>query len=188
MKDNFDKTAFIEKLVSGDENALKQLYVNNFAPVQKYVLQNNGTMEQAKDVYQDAFLATWNHLKTNGFSESSPGSVNGFLVRIAKNKWLDYLRSSTYKKTTFLTENIMDNTENVVLNSAEGQEEDDARLKKIRDAFRTMGDECRAMLIKFYFQKKSMKEIAMLINIDEASARNKKYRCMQKLRELALGD
>lgn len=188
MKDNSDKTAFIDKLISGDEDSLKHLYVNNFAPVKNYILHNNGTVEQAKDVYQDAFMTTWQYLKTNGFNESSPGSVNGFLVRVAKNKWLDYLRSSTYKKTTFLTEKIMENTENEVLNFADGQDEDDARLKRIHDAFRNLGDECKSVLINFYFHKKSMKEIAMLINIDEASARNKKYRCMQKLRELALGD
>ena len=44
--------------------------------------------------------------------------------------------------------------------------------------------ECKSLLKLFYFEKKSMEEISELINITDASARNKKYRCMQKLKTI----
>jgi len=53
-------------------------------------------------------------------------------------------------------------------------------------AFKGLGAPCKDLLMKFYFEKKSMKDIAEELQLDAASTRNKKYRCMQKLRELAL--
>ena len=51
-------------------------------------------------------------------------------------------------------------------------------------AFKQLGASCQLVLTRFYFEKKSMKAIAEELQIDAASARNKKYRCMQKLKEL----
>ena len=51
-------------------------------------------------------------------------------------------------------------------------------------AFKKLGKECKELLEVFYFEKKSLREIAAQFNIGEASARNKKYRCIQKLRSL----
>lgn len=55
-------------------------------------------------------------------------------------------------------------------------------------AFENLGKACKDLLTQFYFNKMSMKTIAENLNIEEASAKNKKYRCIQKLKELALGD
>ena len=53
-------------------------------------------------------------------------------------------------------------------------------------AFKNLGEACKSLLSKFYFEKKSMNVIAKELALDSASTRNKKYRCMQKLREIAL--
>ena len=60
------------------------------------------------------------------------------------------------------------------------------RLQGVMQAFKDLGLPCKDLLTKFYFEKKSMNTIAEELQLDAASTRNKKYRCMQKLRELAL--
>ena len=60
------------------------------------------------------------------------------------------------------------------------------RLLNGMKAFGNLGDSCKVLLMKFYFEKKSMNTIAEELDLDAASARNKKYRCMQKLRAIAL--
>jgi RNA polymerase sigma factor (sigma-70 family) len=60
------------------------------------------------------------------------------------------------------------------------------KLEQARNAFKQLGASCKELLSKFYFEKMSLNEIASLLDLDAASARNKKYRCMQKLRGLAL--
>ncbi len=54
------------------------------------------------------------------------------------------------------------------------------------DAFKLLGNPCKQLLTTFYFEKKSLREIADELQIEENTARNKKYRCMEKLREMVL--
>ena len=53
------------------------------------------------------------------------------------------------------------------------------------EAFKKLGSSCQEILKEFYFSKTSLREIAEKLNIGEASAKNKKYRCLQKLKEIA---
>ena len=64
--------------------------------------------------------------------------------------------------------------------------EQDEQMDATMSAFARLGKECKELLTKFYFQKKSMREISAEDNLAEASARNKKYRCIQQLKDLAL--
>ena len=64
--------------------------------------------------------------------------------------------------------------------------EEDNKLKATMGAFAKLGSECKELLTKFYFEKASLRDIASELSLGEASARNKKYRCIQKLREIAL--
>ena len=58
----------------------------------------------------------------------------------------------------------------------------DKRLEDVMLAFKNLGEACKSLLRMFYFEKKSMKFIAEELALDSASTRNKKYRCMEKLR------
>jgi RNA polymerase sigma factor (sigma-70 family) len=66
--------------------------------------------------------------------------------------------------------------------------EDEEQLKKkaLLGALNRLGDECKTVLQLFYFERKSMDVISKELNITSASVRNKKYRCMEKLRTLSL--
>ncbi len=160
------------------------LYTDNFHKVERYIHQNSGTSEQAKDVYQDAFVAVWQQVKNGNFIPANETAINGYLFQIAKNKWVDYLRSSAYKKTSVLSDNLMVADEEDDFLDRVHQE--DNRVKETYAMFKVLGESCKNVLTQFYFYKKSLREIAEELDLDEASARNKKYRCMQKLREMLL--
>ena len=179
-------TQFIEAIKGNDEKTLKTLYVNNFQKTETLILKNNGTTEQAKDIYQEAFITVWKNVKENKFLPENESAINGYLYTIAKNKWMDYLRSPAYKKR--VSYHTINDTVPVV-STAENdsvQIDHDKKLSMAMEAFEVLGDACKTLLTKFYFEKKSMKEIAHELQLDAASTRNKKYRCMQTLRELAL--
>ncbi len=50
--------------------------------------------------------------------------------------------------------------------------------------FAQLGERCQEILRRFYYEKQSMKEIAEVFQLTEASAKNEKYRCMQRLNKL----
>jgi len=101
---------------------------------------------------------------------------------------MSYLRSSDYKKTSSLSKlnyfEVSDN-ENDTLDDDNFKSQ---RLNITMQAFRDLGEPCKSLLSKFYYEKRSMKVIAEELQLDAASTRNKKYRCMQKLRELAIAE
>lgn len=183
MPTNYQQSQIILAIKTNDESVLKNLYINNFKKVEKFVLKNNGSSPQAKDLYQEVFLTVWKNIREDKFTPLSDYGFDAYLFQIAKNKWTDYLRSSQYKKTRSLETVISLEPENEV---PVNHWEQEAKLKSFSDAFESMGEPCKSLLKDFYYKKKSLREIAQNLNIDEASTRNKKYRCIQKLREIAL--
>src|SRR5690349_2029 len=82
----------ISRIKAHDEQALKKLYTDNYPRVEHYILNNSGSVEDAKDLYQEAFIATWRNIMLGKFTAVHEGSENAYLFQIAKNKWLDVLR------------------------------------------------------------------------------------------------
>jgi len=176
----------IEALKCHEVETLNRLYKTNYPKVESFVLKNNGTKADAKDIFQEAFLIVWQNIKRDKFKPKRESAFNGYLYTVAKNKWIDVLRSKRYNKTIntvqlsyfeFKDEEDQGVDENIL---------NDKQLEHIMHAFKTLGEACKILLRKFYFEKQSMKSIAKDLQLDTASTRNKKYRCMQKLREIAL--
>ena len=46
---------------------MQQLYVENFDRVKQFVLRNNGTLDDAKDIYQEAYLSVWRNIRGISF-------------------------------------------------------------------------------------------------------------------------
>ncbi|SDH97080.1 RNA polymerase sigma factor [Winogradskyella thalassocola] len=178
--------SLIEAVKNNNTQVLKNLYVHNYPKIEILVLKNSGTKDAAKDIYQEAFLAVWQNIKQNKFVPQTESSINGYIYTIAKHKWLDVLRSQGYKKTI-----VASQLEHFEIKAEENNDIDDdilkdKRLENVMLAFKNLGDACKSLLRKFYFEKKSMNVIAKELALDAASTRNKKYRCMQKLKEIAL--
>jgi RNA polymerase sigma factor (sigma-70 family) len=163
---------------NNDENALKLLYKANYPKIERYVIGNNGTAEEAKDIFQDAFVAVWRNIQLGKFEAQQEGSLEAYLFRISKNKWLDHLRFSKRMQKVPLTEEV-----NEVQESDLKAEEEQLLIKKIKQNFRLLGELCRDVLERFYYHRQSMRVIAKELNWTEATARNNKYRCLQQLRK-----
>ena len=183
---NTDAAQFVEAIKANDEIALKKLYKNNYQKIESLILKNNGTTEHAKDIYQEAFITVWRNVKNNKFIPENETAINGYLYTIAKNKWMDYLGSAANKKTVSLNRLSHVVPEEINVDETTAENDHEQKLSAAMKAFKEMDSACKNLLIRFYFEKKSMKEIARELKLDAASTRNKKYRCMQALRVLAL--
>jgi RNA polymerase sigma factor (sigma-70 family) len=162
-----------------DEATLKQFYLNNYPKVEKFVLNNNGSSEQARDIFQEAFIAAWRNIQLDRFIAHNESALDAYIFRIAKNKWMDHLRSGHYNKTVRMNDNL-----NVVEDEAEIDESEQQYLEALKKEFKNLGDNCRKILTLFYYHNHSLKKIAHSMGWTEATAKNNKYRCIQKLKEL----
>jgi RNA polymerase sigma factor (sigma-70 family) len=168
----------LEAIKANDERALKALYKNNYYKIEHYVINNNGSAEQAKDVYQEAFIAVWRNIQLDKFQPENETALDGYLYRIAKNKWMDFLRSGYYNKTVRMDDVVPDEEAEVM------SEHENEYLQAVRKHFKELGGNCKKLLTKFYYDNESLRKIGEEMGWTEATARNNKYRCIQKLKEL----
>mgnify|MGYP000943467035 CR=1 FL=1 len=162
-----------------DPVVLESFYASNYSKVEAYIIQNNGDTEKAKDIFQEAFIAVWQNVKLDKFIPANSTALSGYIYQIAKNKWIDYLRSA-YKKNTLHTESVPLIKEDL----PETNDEQDLQLQNMKLNFASLGATCKDVLLRFYYKKESLRNIAAALNWTEATARNNKYRCLQQLKGL----
>ncbi|HUH74411.1 MAG TPA: sigma-70 family RNA polymerase sigma factor [Chitinophagales bacterium] len=174
--DSFEQIAAIK---ANDEKTLKALYQNNYNKVRSFIISNNGTEEDAKDFFQEAYIITWKNIRENKFTPQNGTSLDGYLYTITKNKWMDYLRSNAYK--------IKKRTHGDLVNICAVRSDNESELESIelmKVCFSQLGENCQKLLTCYYFKKDSLKIIAEKFSWTEATAKNNKYRCIQKLKEI----
>jgi RNA polymerase sigma factor (sigma-70 family) len=150
--------------------ALKGLY-NVFPLVKKHIKANSGTGSDAEDILQDALVILCKKVQAENFLLTAP--LKNYLFAIAKNCWLQELRQR--KKLP------VGESPGEIIQTETGEEPGFILAKA---AFDLLGEKCRQLLILFYFKKESFKKIATQLSFsDEKTAKNQKYRCLQKAKE-----
>ena len=166
-------------VLANDDKALEALYSANFYKTEAFVLANSGTAEEAKDIYQEAFIAVWQNIKAGRFVSHNGSSLEAYLFQIAKYKWYDHLKAAK-KMSAVPVED--DSFIEAVYNN-----EEESYIEKVQQHFKNLGEPCRQVLTLFYFMKQNMAEIAATFSWTEATAKNNKYRCLQRLRNMVAG-
>lgn len=164
----------MDGLRRNDAATVRALYMQHFPTVCGFVLRNSGTTRDAEDVFQEAMTVLWLKAKEEALQDASdPGA---FLFRVAKNKWLDHLRSAAHKNMRVVPhEHIPDPTDAV-------GEDLEHRIGRLRGVYERLDAKCRTVLDRFYFERKDLATIARELGVEEESIRTIKYRCMMKLR------
>lgn len=168
-------------IAENDEKVLRFVYAQNYAAVKNFVLTNSGSEIDAQDVFQDAIIAIWLNVKEGKFKPLNGANIHGYLFQVARNKWLDKVRSAPFKKTMRLVDDEFDVSNHDELLNTEVK---DSRIDYMQSLYNNLGEKCKAILNRFYFDKKSLAEIGKELNYDAETLRTTKYRCMMKLRKM----
>jgi len=175
------RSSFTERLKSDEESILNALYAANYKPLEVYIVRNSGSSDDAKDIYQEAFLAVWRNIQLDRFAPGDEGEFAAYLIRVAKNKWIDNLRKLKDKHTV-----SVETAPDEAILTAGTVDETDTYIDTVKKQYKHLGARCRDLLGRFYFRKQSLREIAAVFDWTAASAKNNKYRCLKQLRELVL--
>lgn len=170
--------SWIQGLRRNDPTVVEALYAAHFPTVRQYVLQNSGSVSDAKDVFQEAITVLWLNVKEGRLQTDATSDPGAYLFRVAKYKWLDVLRSAGHKHSAPMLD------EQQVAEPAELTGDADERLGRLQAVYSSLDEKCRAILDQFYFERKDLATIATAMGVEEQSIRTLKYRCMMKLRSL----
>lgn len=165
----------LARLRQGDQEVLVELYHSNFSMVRNHVVKNNGVVEDAEDLLQDALVVLWQNVRKPGFELTS--KISTYIMAICKNLWLKQLG----KNSRMMGEEMIKPQAHSITPD-NGQVMD---LKKIHEALDELGDTCRNILVMFYFDGYDMDTIARSLQFNNAdTAKAKKYQCFKKLEEI----
>lgn len=172
----------IEAIKSGsDSKVLNLLYKTSLPQIVRYISQNNGDSSEAKDIFQDAVIILFRHVKLGKFDETK--DVNAFLYAISRNMWINRVkkRNKHFDITKVQLENVQESPMTKIL---EKDKED--LIETLMD---NVGENCKQILKYVIYDNYSMKEIAKLMNFTgENVAKSTHYRCKQKLMEFVNGN
>ncbi len=131
------------------------------------------------DIYQDSFIILHQNIQTKKLTaENLNVSLRTYLFSIGKNLLCNYVRDR--KETVTPTENIA--IEDPVTGIGSEQQEIVNRYVARLD------EPCNQMLTLFYFEQKSLREIAQLMGYkSEQVAKNKRLSCVEKLKKMIKG-
>lgn len=149
--------------------------------MRNYILKNNGTEDDAKDVYQEAVITAWMNARKGKYQAQSKTSPGAYIYQIARHKWLDKLKSKTNRTTVRLVD---EDKHHIAEDDVHLRDEREERIDYSVKLYNELGKQCKTVLKMFYFEKLSLKEIANELDKEPGSIRTIKYRCMMKLREM----
>jgi RNA polymerase sigma factor (sigma-70 family) len=183
---NFSDKQLIETINNGriSDMVIKFLYRNYFQGINSYVQQNQGSVQDAEDIFQEVIVSFIEIVKNGKFRGES--SIKTFLYTITKYTWLNELKK---RGRALLREEKYGNEHGT-------NEKDVSHLLVEREAksmvmlmMNKLGDVCKTILVAYYYQDLPMKEILPLINYqNEQVLRNKKYKCLKSLEQMLTAD
>lgn len=166
------------------DSAIRHLYRANYETLSRYVINNGGSSDDAQDVFQEVILSFINLVAQNRFRGEA--SIKTFLFSLNRNIWLNELKKrgrSQQREINYEKDSIQ--VEKTAAKLIEHRQASTALM----DSLARLGDTCRQILVAFYFENKSMKEILSTLHYEnEQVVRNKKYKCLKKLEELISSD
>jgi len=185
-----NESALIRRAQSGDRaafDALVRLYDQH---VLRLVLKVVQSQEEARDLYQEAFLKIYRSLSRFRFESQ----FSTWLYRVVMNVCFDYLRRQKSREEVQAPESEEGETDffHTIADSQPGRDpEKSLRAGEIRrrveSALRRLGPRERMVFELRHFQGLRLRAIGELCGTSEETAKNSLFRATQKLR-LELGD
>jgi RNA polymerase sigma factor (sigma-70 family) len=166
---------FIKGIKNRDNKILKLIYKEHFSLIKSFIVKNSGTIEDARDVFQEAVIVIYRYTKKDDFKINC--AFDTFLYSICRTIWLNNLRN---KKIRI---NKLDDIREYITFSASDDEqiEESAEYKLYQKHFQKLGDECKKLLQLFY-DKVPYREIAKKMNYKSIGlVKKKKFKCKEFL-------
>jgi len=168
----------IEGLLSFDSNTYLDLYKYTFPKVAFVIIKEGGDKHIARDIFQNALIVLLERIKSDDFELTC--STGTYLHSVSVNIWRNLRRKLAHRVITAeIREFFHDMTETIYF------EEIPEEYDRVASILEKIEDPCKSLLENFYLKGLSWDAIAEKLGYaNAASARNQKYKCLEKIREI----
>ena len=67
MKAELNEQQLLTGLAKNDARAIENIYKSNFSTIQAFILNNNGSYDDARDIFQEAMIVLYENAKNESF-------------------------------------------------------------------------------------------------------------------------
>ena len=179
LKAELNEQALLKGLAQNDSRAVETLYKNHFSMIQHFVTNNNGSFDDARDIFQEAMITLYEKVQLDNFALTC--QIKTYLFSICKNLWLKRLQQmGKYSAPLSAQEETISVQEDLDL-----FEKKDAAFAIMDRALNSLGEPCKSLLEGYYLKKKGMQELASQFGYTNSdNAKNQKYKCLMRLKKL----
>ncbi|HRH49326.1 MAG TPA: sigma-70 family RNA polymerase sigma factor [Panacibacter sp.] len=179
MKQEINEQILLKGLVNNDSKAIDTIYKDNFGMVQAFILNNNGTYDDARDIFQEAMITLYEKAKSESFVLTC--QIKTYVYSVCRRLWLKRLQqmgrfvvqSESLEETVPVEEDL------------EVHEKRNADFAIMERSLNSLGEPCKSLLESYYIHKKGMTEISAEFGYTNAdNAKNQKYKCLMRLKKL----
>ncbi|MFI5185278.1 MAG: RNA polymerase sigma factor [Chitinophagales bacterium] len=179
---SFSDIELLINLQSGKKinESIQAIYKDHFEQLSWFVVNNSGNRQDAEDIFQEVVVDFIDAVQKNKFRGES--SVKTFLYSLNKYAWLNELkRRGRAVQREIKYEKTQDRKEVDVSHLISNRE---AR-SQVMTIVEQLGDTCKKILVMFYYENLSMREILEKTEYEtEQVVRNKKYKCLKQLEQM----
>lgn len=174
----------IESIRAGsNDKALSYLYDKPLRKIRKHILRNNGSTEDANDIFQDAVLILFYQIKKDKYNTEH--NLDSFLYAVAKNLWIDKIR----REKKMFNKNLSKEQEYSDLDDQLKNLISKEKTHAFKIVFQKLDDKCQQILQYAIFDKLSMNDISAKMGYTNGNvAKSTHYRCKQYLMRLIKAD
>lgn len=178
-QEQYTDSELIAAISAGRElnDAIRFIYRQYSQATSSFIMQHGGSEQDADDIFQETVVAFIEVVQKGKYRGEA--SVKTFLNSIARNYWFNEIKKrdrSGFRDKQF--ELSRDKNEADVSHYISEME----RKRQLRELVDQLGESCRKVLLLFYYENLSMKEMVEHLPYDnEQVVRNKKYKCLQAL-------
>jgi RNA polymerase sigma factor (sigma-70 family) len=169
----------LKGLAQSDKNAVEAIYRENYYMIQSFILNNNGSVDEARDIFQEAMVVLYEKSRDTTFSLTC--QIKTYIYSVCRRLWLKRLQQlNRYTNQVEGVEEIVPVEEEI-----EEHEKKNADFIMMESAMGKIGEPCKSLLDAYYLQKKSMQAIAGEFGYTNAdNAKTQKYKCLVRLKKL----
>jgi RNA polymerase sigma factor (sigma-70 family) len=182
MRLTMTERSILDKIKQGDDAWIREAYREYRQGFARWIRKQFLVPEEvAADLFQSALLTLCENVKSGRLTELT-SSLQTYLFAIGKNKAHEYLKQQQRQQ------NISVYDFSLLYNEADegGQtSESQSLMTHLLDVVSRLGQPCLPLLHLFYYENKSWEEISGMLGYKTVnSAKNMKYKCMQKIKEM----
>jgi RNA polymerase sigma-70 factor (ECF subfamily) len=169
----------IRRIAQGDQLAMRTLFGRHRVPLYRWLLRLVGDEALAEDLLSDVFLDVWRQAATF----ESLSSVSTWLLAIARHKALSARRRRT----------DVELDEKIASSLADPADDPEVMLQKktraqlLRQCLARLSPEHGEVIDLVYFHGKSVKEVAEIVGIAEATVKTRMFYARKKLADFVAG-